>query len=137
MRVIFLFLLLLVTTVYAADENFEQQQILLRIQPIGKVRVDGESSSPIAKAPPAEKKILAPGQATYEQYCITCHRDGVANAPKFRHKEDWSPRLAKQKLDELTATAIKGLNAMPPKGTCNDCTDEDIKQAVQYMLPQS
>lgn len=76
------------------------------------------------------------GQSIYEQNCVTCHEDGVAGAPRFRHKGDWAPRLQQKNLDELTASAIKGLNAMPAKGTCTECSDADIKAAIEYMVPE-
>ncbi|MGB5729137.1 MAG: c-type cytochrome [Thiogranum sp.] len=37
----------------------------------------------------------------------------------------------------MLATAVSGLNAMPPKGTCADCSDEELKAAIEYMLSQS
>jgi cytochrome c5 len=36
----------------------------------------------------------------------------------------------------LVASSIKGLNAMPAKGTCFKCMDEDLKAAISYMLPK-
>jgi cytochrome c5 len=72
----------------------------------------------------------------YERHCIVCHRDGVAGAPKFRDKAAWAPRLANRKKEDLVATVNKGKNAMPPKGTCQECTDSDIKAAIDYMVPQ-
>lgn len=77
------------------------------------------------------------GQEIYEQYCIVCHRDGLAGAPKFRNEQDWKPRLAGRKLDDLAASSIKGLNAMPAKGTCIKCSNDDLKAAISYMLPKS
>lgn len=77
------------------------------------------------------------GQSTYEQYCAVCHEDGVAGAPKFRDEKSWKPRLANRDLDALIASANKGLNAMPQKGTCTTCTDDDLKNAIHYMLPPS
>jgi cytochrome c5 len=67
---------------------------------------------------------------------MVCHRDGVAGAPKFRNAEEWGLRSSKKNIEALTASAIKGLNAMPAKGTCQDCSDADIKAAIQYMVPQ-
>ena len=78
-----------------------------------------------------------PGQETYEHFCITCHQDGVAGAPKFRDAGDWKPRLAGKTMDDLVATVTKGLNAMPPQGTCTECSDDDLRAAIQYMLPKS
>ena len=49
----------------------------------------------------------------------------------------WEPRIAKGK-DVLVQSAVNGLpgTAMPPKGTCAACTDEDLKAALEYMLSQ-
>lgn len=72
----------------------------------------------------------------YEKYCIICHRDGVAGAPKFRDEATWKPRLEGRDLNALVASVLKGKNAMPPKGTCQECTDSDIKAVIEYMVPQ-
>ena len=36
----------------------------------------------------------------------------------------------------LERCPIKGKNAMPPKGTCQECSDSDIKAAIDYMVPK-
>lgn len=120
-------------SLYALNEDIDRQQIQQRIQPVGNVHVqqDGNTAVAVEKAPVEVK--LEPGQATYEQYCIACHRDGVAGAPKFRNANDWKARFSGKKIDDLVATSIKGLNAMPPKGTCAQCTDADLKAAIEYM----
>lgn len=84
----------------------------------------------------AEQKE-SPGQSTYEKFCAICHRDGLVGAPKFRSVPDWKSRTAQKDLEELVNSAIQGVNAMPAKGTCVECSEEDIKNAIQYMLPQS
>ena len=50
----------------------------------------------------------------YAQTCSVCHATGVAGAPKLGDKAAWAPRLA-QGIDGLTASAIKGKGAMPPR----------------------
>lgn len=77
------------------------------------------------------------GQSIYEKSCAVCHHDGIAGAPRFRDEKDWQPRLLNKKIEDLVAIAIKGINAMPARGTCFECSDEDLKNAIQYMLPQS
>lgn len=72
------------------------------------------------------------GKAVYEKACATCHSIGLAGAPKFQNKEEWAPRLAKG-MDALVASVNNGMNAMPSKGACIDCTDEDFKAAIKYM----
>jgi len=73
--------------------------------------------------------------ALYTQICQTCHASGVANAPKLGDKAAWAPRLA-QGVDGLTASAIKGKGAMPPKGG-SSASDADIKAVVSYMVSQA
>ncbi|PJD95332.1 MAG: cytochrome c5 family protein [Legionella sp.] len=75
------------------------------------------------------------GQKIYERFCVVCHRDGLVGAPKFRELSQWEKRLSGREIDELVASALKGKNAMPAKGTCYECTEDDLKSAVEYMLP--
>lgn len=124
---------------YAMDD-MDEQQILQRIQPVGKVRVQEEKNSAVEvtkKTTVVSEDKKEPGQEIYEKYCVVCHRDGLAGAPKFQSEADWKSRLASKKIDDFLATAIKGLNAMPPKGTCTECSDAELKDAIQYMLPKS
>lgn len=133
-----LFLLIAITCPLWAADDFDKQEIIERIKPLGQVHIEGQTNNqPVISEKVTKPVATAPGQAIYEKYCIVCHRDGVAGAPRFRNGEDWKPRLAKMKVDELTQAAIKGLNAMPAKGTCGECSDEDLTNAIRYMLPQS
>jgi len=69
----------------------------------------------------------------YDTKCASCHATGVAGAPKFGDKEVWAPRIATG-MDSMLAVAIKGKGAMPPKDACMDCTDEQLKSTIQYMI---
>lgn len=68
----------------------------------------------------------------YNKACIACHASGAAGAPKFGNAAAWAPRLAKG-IDKLLVSTKNGLNAMPPKGLCMDCSDADYKALIQYM----
>jgi cytochrome c5 len=68
----------------------------------------------------------------YNKSCIACHASGAAGAPRFGNAADWAPRLAKG-VDKLLQSTKNGLNAMPPKGLCMDCSDADFKALIQYM----
>ena len=78
----------------------------------------------------------ADGKATYDGKCAVCHASGVAGAPKLGDKDAWAPRIATG-IDAMLAVAIKGKGGMPPKGTCMDCSDDDLKAAIQYMVDSS
>lgn len=136
----FITLIILSLNIWAADLS-DRQQIEARIKPIGRVNIAEQTTAaentkpeinPASTKSPQEEQ----GKATYEQYCSICHRDGLAGAPKYHDAKDWQPRLDKKTIDDLVASANKGLNAMPIKGTCSECSDEDLKNAIQYMLPQ-
>jgi cytochrome c5 len=75
------------------------------------------------------------GEQIYQSKCNACHGTGVAGAPKLDDANAWAPRIA-QGMDTLLANATTGLNAMPPKGTCADCSEADLKAAVEYMVEQ-
>lgn len=77
------------------------------------------------------------GKEIYQQYCSVCHASGLAGAPKFQSKEDWSARMKQKHLDGLVDSAIKGINAMPAKGTCQACFAADIREAIKYMVPEN
>ncbi len=72
------------------------------------------------------------GKEIYQTVCMACHAAGVANAPKFGDKTAWAPRL-KDGVEASLAKAIKGLNAMPPKGGYTG-PDEEFKAAALYMI---
>jgi cytochrome c5 len=76
------------------------------------------------------------GVSVYNSKCIICHQSGVAGAPKLGDKAAWKPRIATG-IDALLASAIKGKNAMPPKGTCVDCSDADLIAAIEFMISKS
>ena len=80
--------------------------------------------------------VLADGQKTYQTSCQACHATGAAGAPKFGDKAAWAPRIATG-IDAMLAVAIKGKGAMPPKGACASCSDDDLKAAIEYMVSQS
>ena len=72
----------------------------------------------------------------YDTKCMACHNTGVAGAPKLGDKAAWAPRI-EAGMDALMASAVNGKNAMPPKGTRMECTDEQLKAVVEYMVNAS
>ena len=74
----------------------------------------------------------------YMASCFACHSTGAAGAPKVGAgmAVEWEPRLEKG-LDTIVQNAINGVNTMPAKGLCFDCTDDDIRAIVEYMIDSS
>ena len=129
---------------FAADgAQGTPEQIDARTKPIGTVTLAGASAEAPAAAtaaapaaPAAEAGGEGPGAAIYNKACFACHATGAAGAPKLGDKAAWEPRVA-QGMDALLQTAINGKGAMPPRGTCATCSDEDLTAAIRYMLAQA
>jgi cytochrome c5 len=72
----------------------------------------------------------------YQTYCQACHVAGVAGAPKLGDSAAWAARVDKG-MDTLLSNAVNGINAMPPKGTCNNCSREELRATIDWMIGQS
>ncbi len=115
----------------------QDQAIIDRIKPAGEVCVEGKDCGNIAVAStPAASSAARSGEDIYKASCFGCHGTGVAGAPKFGDAAAWKARSGAG-LDGLTKSAIAGKGAMPPRGTCASCSDDDIKAAIKYMLDNS
>ena len=64
-----------------------------------------------------------------------CHVSGLAEAPIPGDMAGWAERLPLGR-DVLVASVIDGKGVMPPKGGQLQLTDDDIGDAVDYMLSQ-
>ncbi len=113
-------------TAVAADMSDEA--IAERIKPVGSVYLEGD-----APAGPAVAAGPRSGDAVYGTFCAACHGTGVMGAPKIGDATDWSARIAKGN-DVLADHAINGFNAMPAKGSCMDCSDDEIIAAIDHMI---
>lgn len=115
-----------------------------RIKPVGSTPDIEKGPSPLVPAPvpviaaaaDATGKPAAPnGKAIYDAACQACHTPGIAGAPKLGDKVAWAPRLAAG-LTVLQTSAIKGKNAMPPKGGNLSLSDAEVNAAVDFMVAQ-
>lgn len=107
-----------------------------RIKPVGSTCMAGEECAAAVQVADAGAAASArSGEEIYKK-CATCHATGAAGAPKFGDAAAWSPRVAKG-VDVLYTHAIEGFNGMPAKGLCFDCSNDEIKGAVNYMVEHS
>ncbi|MEM8500159.1 MAG: c-type cytochrome [Pseudomonadota bacterium] len=94
-------------------------------EPEGSAELESQTE---VSAGGVDKDIIA----IYQRSCISCHMSGAAGAPKSHDAAAWAPILAKG-MDALITSIKEGLNAMPPKGMCFDCSDEQYRALVDYM----
>lgn len=87
-----------------------------------------------AESEPVQQAAIS-GEQVYQKACVTCHKTGVANAPKFGDAVAWGPRIAKGK-EALYSSSLNGVpgTAMVARGGCGTCSDEELKAAVDYMI---
>jgi cytochrome c5 len=113
---------------FAASVSQEQYDAIAeRIKPVGDVYLAG--AEPVKAEPTGPRD----GATVYGTFCIACHASGVSGAPKTGNAGDWAPRIAQGK-DVLTNHALNGFNAMPAKGSCMDCSDDEIIAAIEHMI---
>jgi cytochrome c5 len=82
----------------------------------------------------AKIKEVRTGEYIYKVACAACHVSGILGAPKTQNADDWGPLIAEKGKKRLWRNAIKGINAMPPMGACGHCSEDDIMEAIDYMI---
>ena len=90
---------------------------------------------PVNEISASEKTEIANGKDIYTRSCQVCHTTGAAGAPKLGDKNAWAPRIAKG-TDAMFSSVLNGLNAMPPRGTCMSCSEDELRAVMQYMIEQ-
>jgi cytochrome c5 len=127
------FVALSLTAITANADHNSDHSIIERISKVGSLCVEGqECKAPVAAAAPVASGPRS-GADVYNTACAACHGTGAAGAPKMGDTAAWGPRINKG-LDTLLANAINGINGMPPRGLCMDCSDDELKEAVEHMV---
>lgn len=99
------------------------------------------------------------GKDIFERYCTVCHAPSMApmfGSPAAHDIDAWNERkeIALQRiiledssainlnnnekdqkiLKNLVESAMNGTDkGMPPMGTCMDCSEDDLKSAIEFM----
>lgn len=110
------------------------EEIARRLEPVGQVCIQGKECPGVQVAGSARAGGPRSPDDVIAKHCTVCHSGVMLNAPRIGDTAAWKKRSDTENgLDGLLAKAITGINAMPPKGTCGDCSDEDLKAAIQKM----
>ena len=133
---LFFILLLAPMAVLALDLTDQQRaDIEARIQPFYEVCVQGEAcGGGDAMATNAGRS----GEDVYNGACMACHSAGIAGAPMVGDQLAWTDRIAKG-MDVLYDSGINGVagTGMIARGGCADCSDDEIRLAVDFMVEGS
>ena len=108
--------------------------IAKRLEPVGKVCVQGEECKGMDVVASTGGGAAQSPDDIIAKHCNACHGTGLLGAPKIGDTAAWKELADHQGgLDCILAKAITGINAMPPKGTCMTCSDEELKGAIEKM----
>ncbi|WP_342075005.1 c-type cytochrome [Yoonia sp. SS1-5] len=73
--------------------------------------------------------------AVYDRSCRACHALDGGGAPLTGHAADWRARAEERGgLRALTVSAIEGYENMPGMGLCNDCSEGQIVDLIEFMI---
>lgn len=92
----------------------------------------------IYRKPEPHKGPPRTGEEIYAYRCAACHAKTTQGAPMPGDEIEWGLR-ARQGMKVLMQHTINGYKQllMPPRGGCRNCSDEELKAAVIYMLKAS
>jgi cytochrome c5 len=116
-----------------ASAQSSEDRIAERLKPVGEVCVAGDPCAGGPAAPVAVAGATFVVEQTYKTSCSMCHASGMAGAPKFGDADEWSKRIAAKGMDMVISNAINGVNAMPARGMCMTCSDDNIAELVHYL----
>lgn len=127
----------------AFDDPEVESEIAARLAPVGDVILLGDEALAAAPPPPpapARAETTLSGPQVYNEACYLCHAaPGVAGAPVIGDTEAWAARIP-QGIDTLNDHAINGFQGstgvMPAKGGRVDLSDQEVRDAVQFMLDE-
>jgi cytochrome c5 len=110
------------------------EAIAERLKPVGEVCIMGEECKGVEAVAATAGGGARSADDIVAKHCGACHTAGVLDAPKIGDTAAWKARADKAGgLDGILATAISGINSMPPKGTCGDCSDDELRAAIEKM----
>lgn len=122
------------------DKNLKQARIFLLILLLGIFAL------PVLAAEHHPEEFLVSiqgspnaGEKIYTHFCATCHAPNPlisVAAPSMGVKKDWEPYIKNQTVDQMMKVIDSGLGAMPPRGGCFECSDDELKAAIIFMLPK-
>lgn len=79
------------------------------------------------------------GKKIFKEFCASCHAAEPLidiNAPHIGDKRAWKG-LSRSGMDAMLKITINGAGAMPARGGCFECSDEQLRETINYILKQS
>jgi cytochrome c5 len=67
----------------------------------------------------------------YQSFCKNCHAPKPLiplGAPRIGYSSEWKGRK------DLLKSTLEGKGLMPARGGCFECSDEQLKKVIDYMI---
>ncbi len=80
------------------------------------------------------------GKKTFEESCASCHTGGfkgwMSGSPEIGEYDEWEMYF-KDGLEAMTKRINEGTERHEAKGDCKDCTEDQIKAAIEYIMAET
>ena len=80
------------------------------------------------------------GKKVFYKTCTSCHTGGfkgwITGAPEIGDWDEWEPYFQKG-FSVLVTNVNEGTKGHAVKGECDDCTEEQIKAAIEYIMSET
>ena len=78
------------------------------------------------------------GEKIFNKSCATCHLYGTVGSIIINDKKKWENIINKRTVDEIYNNVLNGYvgknGIMPSRGGCINCSDNDLIDAVNYII---
>ena len=95
------------------------------------------SSAPTYTFQTPTQDMLDKGKTIFNTSCFICHNDGGGKVMMLTDKANWFEDRAKD-IETLVRRVHDGYTGnygtMTPKGSCMECTKDDLRDAIYYMM---
>lgn len=86
------------------------------------------------------QEMLDSGKVAFYKSCYICHENAVGDVTMLSNKTQLD-KLDDKYLEKLLQHVRDGYTGnygtMPPKGSCMECSEEELRNAILYMLKNS
>ena len=81
-------------------------------------------------------KIERSGEEIFRGFCRSCHTSRIIKAPNIGDSQAWKARID-QGNDKLLEHVINGYRGMPERGTCSNCSVDELRETIKYIVSKS
>ncbi|MCV0425529.1 MAG: c-type cytochrome [Roseibium sp.] len=78
------------------------------------------------------------GADTFNSVCAECHTGGIkgfiSGAPNINNPASWQKFLNRDTVEKMREIVLRGTKDHKPKGGCASCSDQQVIEALDYII---